>query len=577
MELAIPLIVLGGMYTISKQRSQSKNDTFVNMGKPPNKLPNVPPTYQNYPSLNENEFLDVDNKYPSNIESTNAFLNQSEYIKKEKEGIQVGSSIQPVYNFQENRNSTFDRDNLTLSVSKGKDKIYNDNSVNILDNYSGQGSQYKHKQEQAPLFAPQEHDNWNNGTPNMSGFFQSRVNPSMKNNMVKPFESIQVGPGLDKGYVSNGSGGYNSGMEAREKWMPKNADELRNAARPKEEHMILGRGGPISSIVKNTGVQGVSEKQRPDTYYDNTADRWFTTTGASIAPPTRGILKKTDKDDTSAPIISHVKSSQQSAERAPELYTNATRVAIDKSAYAPPCSTGGLAPISNANHNSYQKTVNNRQLNDKSMFFGPSFSETIGAVIAPIMDVLKPCKKEEHVYNARVYGNMGNSELSSGYTNAPDIPDITTKETTLYSSTGFIERQGEGAYLNTEQQIYDNQRDSTTNNYRFTGGIASATGHVPYDAAYNTTIDDKKETSVQSRVPSGNTQIFNPTVNMQISKQNPTVQGYMGGPKQLIGLSADNHGIDRQFQTYEQQNRIDPSILSALKDNPYTLIGKKNV
>ena len=36
-----------------------------------------------------------------------------------------------------------------------------------------------------------------------------------KMNNVKPWQEIQVGPGLGKGYSSQGSGGFNSGMEQR--------------------------------------------------------------------------------------------------------------------------------------------------------------------------------------------------------------------------------------------------------------------------------------------------------------------------------------------------------------------------
>ena len=37
-----------------------------------------------------------------------------------------------------------------------------------------------------------------------------------------------VGPGLDKGYGINGSNGYNSGMEARDKWLPKTSRSIKS-------------------------------------------------------------------------------------------------------------------------------------------------------------------------------------------------------------------------------------------------------------------------------------------------------------------------------------------------------------
>ena len=81
----------------------------------------------------------------------------------------------------------------------------------------GSGSQQICKQAQAPLFAPQKNMGWAHGTPNMSDFYQSRVNPGRNMSNVKPFETENVGPGLNRGYTTAGSGGYNAGMEARER------------------------------------------------------------------------------------------------------------------------------------------------------------------------------------------------------------------------------------------------------------------------------------------------------------------------------------------------------------------------
>jgi hypothetical protein len=75
MELAIPLIALGGMYVISNKNSETskniynesfvsktkgnKKENFDNMGKKVNYLPNthVPP--QNYPIMNNPELIDT--------------------------------------------------------------------------------------------------------------------------------------------------------------------------------------------------------------------------------------------------------------------------------------------------------------------------------------------------------------------------------------------------------------------------------------------------------------------------------------------------------------------------------------
>ena len=66
-------------------------------------------------------------------------------------------------------------------------------SETILDNMVGSGSNVIKKIEQAPLFKPEDNMSYPNGTPNSSDFFQSRVNPGMRNSNNKPFESQRVG------------------------------------------------------------------------------------------------------------------------------------------------------------------------------------------------------------------------------------------------------------------------------------------------------------------------------------------------------------------------------------------------
>jgi hypothetical protein len=75
--------------------------------------------------------------------------------------------------------------------------------------------------------------NWATGMPVETDFIQSRINPSLRYNMEKPCENVHVAPGLNKGYTTEGSNGYNSGMKARSIWKPKTVDELRVDTDPK--------------------------------------------------------------------------------------------------------------------------------------------------------------------------------------------------------------------------------------------------------------------------------------------------------------------------------------------------------
>jgi hypothetical protein len=317
MELAIPLIALGGMYVISNQSSQNNNsnsitnkknvkatkETFTNMGAPVNYLPNtiIPP--QNFPVTNINQLSDTVQEYINPNQATDKYFDQNVYEKRVDSGLTVGQNPQQIYSLTGNylHSTQFKHNNMVpFNGGKVKGKTFQFNtSESILDNLVGNGSQVVKKIEQAPLFKPQEDMAWAYGTPNNSDFFQSRQNPVMRNNEVKLFDSVMVAPGLDKGFTNQGSGGFNSGMEARDKWLPYTVDQLRVETNPKISYSLANHEGPAESFVKNVGIMGRMEKQHPDTFYINSQDRWLTTTGLEKGETLRpiqelGIVKRDD-------------------------------------------------------------------------------------------------------------------------------------------------------------------------------------------------------------------------------------------------------------------------------------------
>ena len=95
MELAIPLLALGGMYVISNQSSSTNHskksqnnssrsapENFTNMGAKSNYLPNtnIPP--QNFPVSNINQLVDTVQEYPNPNAATDKYFDQNLYEKK---------------------------------------------------------------------------------------------------------------------------------------------------------------------------------------------------------------------------------------------------------------------------------------------------------------------------------------------------------------------------------------------------------------------------------------------------------------------------------------------------------------
>lgn len=243
MELALPFIALSGLYVISNQnndKSEKKTKTlkkmqpenFTNMGKPSNYIPNTDIPPQNYPVTNNKQLSDTVGLYPNPNTSTDKYFDQNYYEKQENAGVKVGNVPQQIFSLSGNYlDSTSFKHNNMVPFNGGKIKGYTYDmniSESVLDNMVGTGTQMIKKVEQAPLFKPEANMNWAYGAPNNSDFYQSRVNPGSRNNNVKPFETENVGPGLNNGFSTSGSGGFNSGMEARDKWLPKTVRRTKN-------------------------------------------------------------------------------------------------------------------------------------------------------------------------------------------------------------------------------------------------------------------------------------------------------------------------------------------------------------
>jgi hypothetical protein len=604
MEIAIPLIALGGMYVVSNQSNencvkreirQQNQENYTNMGirsnlgvKTDNYLPNTNIHPQNYPVTNINQLVDNVQEYPNPNAATDKYFNQNLYEQKVRNHVPVGQNIQDIYSLSGNylNSGQFKHNNMVpFNGGKVKGRTY-DMTINesVLDNMVGSGSQVIKKIEQAPLFKPEDNMQWAYGMPNQSDFYQSRVVPGMKNNNVKPFDTVMVGPGLDQGYGINGSNGYNSGMEARDKWLPKTVDQLRVDTNPKLEYELINHEGPANSFIKTaptTQLLGRVEKQRPDTFFINTQDRWLTTTGAEKGETLRpiqemGVLRR---NDIVTDYMGPAGSVEVKAATAPENFEPSKRHQVLPGGVNH-SRAAGHGPHTDADkflksHTNYE---NNRSTVKQPDTLRSGFSGAIGAVIAPLMDILKPTRKDETINNVRIYGEAAPA-VPKGYVyNPQDTTPTTIKETTLYEQNFNINNQKESIYVNNYTAPDNTQRDTTScEYYTAAGGYASGYGDMNYEAAYRQHNNDIKSQTIANRPNQGGTQIFNQQMNLTtIKADSDRLDGRVNPAfSRLSGLppSAQTYGAIRAPQYYNECagcDRIQPDILTAFRNNPYT-------
>jgi len=592
MELAIPILALGGLYIASNQGQSSKNnereriniEKYTNMGAKQNYLPNVNVQPKNYPVSNINELNDTVQEYVNPNVASDKYFNQNLYENNKNKGSNVGNNIQDVYTLTGDymAKTEFKHNNMVpFYGGKIKGQIY-DNNVNetILDNMIGSGSQIIKKVEQAPLFKPEQNMQWANGAPNSSDFYQSRVNPGMKSSNIKPFEPEYVGPGLNQGYTSQGSGGFNSGMESRDSWLPKTVDQLRVATNPKMEYSLDNHQGPSYSHVQNTGIIGKVEKYNPDKFFIQTQDRWLTTTGQEKGQMLRPIeeVHSTSRLSTTQSYSGIAGPGDRIANYVPGSVEEPKRTEL------PVCDIGPSSAINRGGHidkenalKSHTNYTNNRSLQRQPDTIRSGFGRAIGAVIAPLMDAFNPTRRDEYSSNYRIYGDAGTRVPDSYINNPHDKTSTTIKETTLYTPNSFIGRQTEGGYKTNDQTPITNQRDTTNSSYNgVAGGSATGWGDMNYDTAYTQYNNESKEKSIVSRTNHGNTSIYNQQMNVNIAKNDVDRDNKrMWVPTSMPqkSMSTVEYGKIRGKQQYNQNidtDRMQHDILNAFKENPYT-------
>ena len=527
MELAIPVIAFGWLYLISNQK---KPETFLSRNDIPTQR-----TQQYYQPTVSSEIAD-------------------------KNFTDMAGRNVPVASITSQNMVPF------LGRTKAMGNEFREQTEQGLDAKTGSGALQFTKSEVAPLFQPQENFQRPFGSPNHSDFYQSRVNPSMNVHNVKPFQEQQVGPGLNLGFGAEGSGGFNSGMEARDKWSEKTVDELRVLTKPKQTFTYDGHMGPAQNIVQNMGIQGTIEKRLPDKFFINTPDRYFTGVGDEKAPSYRSQQMNPEVHRVHSSYVGGA--GQAGMEKMPikPLVREDNRQQLPKLPLAP----AGM-PIAQGNAENERKSMsaysNNRTTNH--MEHSGGLGALIGAITAPVTDILRPTRKETVLIPKR----LGNASVVTGPSpqllpTAAKAP-VTTKETTAYSPYAVGMRPYQPAtngYTVANVVVPASKRAETAISY-----VGNAGGMLPKPTSYESVQHISEDRTAQGFTPGGNINLFVGGINQKTTtmREHPTNMGV--APSTLYSLPPPiQMNETRSPQSYQQLQRNSPDILEAFRNNPYT-------
>lgn len=594
-ELAIPLIALGSMYVVSnKKNKKEQKEGFYGNKQTTMPLHNVNPPIptKNYPIEDSNPAKNNINKYSNPNQHTDKYFIPPGYDNDQESKVSSAVSTDNNVSYSLTGNpinqNEFKHNNMVPFFGgsvKGVTYKENDQSSElILDRHQGTGSQHFKKQEQAPMFEPVKDMQHAYGAPNNSDYLQGRVVPSTNMSMQRPFEQQRVARGLNKGFTSEGSGGFNTSLEARDAWLPKTVDQLRTTNNPKTTYELSGHEGPADSMIKEISTKqtrGQTEKYRPDTYYASGPERWFTTTGTEKGETLRPIQVLPDVNRTTTTQEYYGAGGNTSANEANYVkgeYEESKRNVLGEYQVTPAYAADKYNPTeSDFGSKSFHILQNNRNTTKKQLEYGV-VSGVVNAIVSPVLDALRPSRKENVIGNIRLLGNAGTEVPSNTIYNPSDRARTTIREMTgskLDNNHLNVEGQRAPGHVVSEHQPTPVQRDTTTVSYSGTAGPALVPNIPTYNAAYNMQFNNTQRES-ENHPNQGGMQIFNSRENISIKR--PTEDSYthpssmrMNGHK--IMPTVETHGLNREPQTYNQTmgcERIAPDILNAFKSNPYT-------
>ena len=361
---------------------------------------------------------------------------------------------------------TFIHNNMTPFLRKNVTQNTNIETMSpFLDSRTGNNQFWQTKKEVPCMFKPQANVGGNIcGMKNNDDFYKSRLEFKEKANNFFPIEQVKIGPGLNKGYDSNGVGGFHQ-TETNTLARPKNLDELRSKINQKQSYFNI----PVKGHIKGTDQRGVQmplDKNRPDTVYEQSEDMWIKTTGANSKNslrPAQNIRPTTRQE-------SHID------------YKGGVSI------------SDANAGISDDYGKSKVIVYNNERATTENKPVVSNVTSIVKAIVSPVVDALKYTMKEYTVESERGVGNPSIQIPEKATTYDPDnhIMKTTVKETTNHDS--------EMINLSGNKETYSTLTDQAKTTVKETLIHDSVHTNIKAGDGGQTTADDEAKTTIRETV-----------------------------------------------------------------------------
>lgn len=309
----------------------------------------------------------------------------------------------------------------------------------LIENYTGvSGTLVPKKKEVEPLFNVEKNLAYVHGAPHQTEKMRSFIHEPVVRNNTLPFKQLRVGPGLNDGYSHTPTGGFQQ-FDVQEIAKPKTVDEMRTKTNPKvsyEGRIVDGQKGTM------LGKIGKVNKNRVDTSFENSSDRYLTTTGAYLKPTQHGVYnaKETSRQSTTTSYTGGAYNARRETIRSdvrpsarPELGCNDVGV--------PTLTSVGKGTIYDYGKSSILVYANERDVTSTKTYQG-NITSVVKAVVAPLQDMFRVTKKELTVEAPREFGSVQVQIPSKAPTRDPSDVTRTTLKETLVQETDMLNLKG---------------------------------------------------------------------------------------------------------------------------------------
>lgn len=579
-EIAIPIVLLGGLYVMSNQnkskaptpyegyegqkigRERKKSDApagregFVGNPAPgalPPSAPGALPPSASSPSASAGGQRVCDDRLSDcRTKNINEYVSSPSDSAKERfydkhvydKGVATNAVGHTKLTGETINSNNFRHNNMVPFFGAKMRGVQPDASVyeGLLDSKQGAGSLQRKKKETANFFKNQEGFSNVRGSQNHNDFYVQRMAPSMKMDHVRPFEPEKVGPGLGKDaadHAAVGMAGFNSGMQMRDQWMPRSVDAMRTSGAQKATGLQLDRaGGPVNQPIKRMGEVGRIEKRGPDTHFENTPNMW----GAGVNRSALGAVARDAPGDKEKRLMN------KNFDNGTQLVSGAHPVkqSYGERTYLPAKRHTGLShhnpeldhqqvtrapsdPVKNDAHlragvthkSTYRAVTYDAALEENRTFLG-GMSGALKELVSPIVHIIKPTQKESLFANHR---NLNSYKQAVQNPEARDFQSVQppTNREILEGALGMSHAHPNAQNAQHQMPSRDVNhalKDESSVLHSHVGGAAgqraSGAADNHHRNMYQAPID---KTVALDRMPSGYNGLFAPTMNARIEKQ----------------------------------------------------------